>query len=175
MKKFAMLIFTLGIVTGLFGFEAVLFFKEQITIEKYYRFKLVHPDCKREWFDAILQECETNGIEQIEVLPGDFRHGYIVIGAIIKAESNWKTSAVSQMLARGLMQVMAKHHLNKKDNPKILYDPITCIEYGVKIFADDLIRSKGNFIRALSMYERGNGKVLNVDYVAKIWENLYRE
>jgi hypothetical protein len=175
MKKFAMLIFTLGIVTGLFGFEAVLFIQEEITIKKYYEFKQFHPDCKREWFDAIIKECERNGIEEIEVLPGDTRPGYVVIGAIAKAESNWKTGAYSDAGARGIMQVMAKHHLPKRTDPKVLYDPIICIQYGVKIFADNLISNKGNFIKSLSMYERGNGKVLNVDYVAKVWENLYKE
>ncbi len=173
MKKFAALFLTLGLITGIFGFKAVLFFKDQVMLKKYSAIKLIHPDCKREWFDAIYQECERNGIEEIEVLPGVMRKGYIVIAAITKAESNWKTGAYSEAGARGLMQVMAKYHLPKGTDPKVLYDPIICIEYGVKIFADNLVSSKGNFVRALSMYERGNNKNINVDYISRIWENLY--
>lgn len=156
MKKFAALFLTLGMITGIFGFEVILFIQEQIILKKYSEFKAIHPDCKREWFNMIVQECESNGIEEIEVLPGAIRSGYIVIGAIIKAESNWKSGAYSKAEARGIMQVMAKIHLPKGTDPKVLYDPIVCIKYGVKVFADNWKSSKGNLIIATSMYERGN-------------------
>ena len=96
-----------------------------------------------------------------------------LVAAIIKAESNWQTDAVSSAGAKGLMQVMPStaEWLNEKYKLNLdeenLFDPKTNIEFGC-CYLSFLIQKFEVLKTACAAYNAGQG---NVDE----WLNKYSD
>lgn len=91
--------------------------------------------------------------------------------AVIDAESDGRTHAVSRTGARGLMQVMAKYWY--AGNEQDLHIPRVGISRGCAAlrWAHDV--AGGSLLYTLRNYERGpRGKGFNVRYIARIENNL---
>jgi len=170
--KIAVFIFILGIIGGIISAKGYDNIEEARFMSRYVEMKARFPKLKIEWYRIILREVETNNIQIIELKPDYIVTGDRVICSMINSESQWESGAYSEAGARGLLQVMAKYHLPKGTDPKVLYDPAVCIKYGTKIFADNWKSSKENIIIALSLYERGSNKTPNVKYLAEIFGNI---
>ena len=76
---------------------------------------------------------------------------------IIKAESNYRTTAKSGYGAKGLMQVVPRWHRDKIKGRNV-YDPRTNIEVGTQVLYDCLNKRRGNLNAALNCYSGGAGK-----------------
>jgi len=170
--KIAVFIFLLGIIGGIMSEKGYDSIEDARFMSRYIEMKTKFPKLKIEWYRIILKEVERNNIKKIEIRPGYIITGDRIICSIINSESRWEPGAYSEAGARGLLQVMAKYHLPKGTDPKVLYDPAVCIKYGTKIFADNWKSSKENIIIALSLYERGSNKTPNVKYLAEIFGNI---
>ena len=88
-----------------------------------------------------------------------------LVFAIIKAESNFKSDAVSHVGAIGLMQIMpstcewlAKYHLGENGSALSLYDPETNIRYGV-YYLQYLFSRFGSWEKAIIAYNWGEGNL----------------
>ena len=106
-----------------------------------------------------------------------------LIHAVVETESNYQSTATSQVGARGLMQLMPS---TAKDlgvkSAKTLFEPQVNIEAGVKYLKQLLGRFDGNLTRALAAYNAGPGAVLKYngvppfretqDYVRKVLANF---
>lgn len=86
-----------------------------------------------------------------------------LIFAVIKAESNFKSDAVSHAGAIGLMQIMpstcewlAEYHLDEDISALSLYDPETNIRYGV-YYLQYLFSKFGSWEKAIIAYNWGEG------------------
>lgn len=81
-----------------------------------------------------------------------------LVAAIIKAESNWQTDAVSSADAKGLMQLSdTTFNWIAQDNEDI-FDPETNIRYGTFYFSK-LFDTYGDTDTALAAYNAGSGNV----------------
>lgn len=87
-----------------------------------------------------------------------------LILAVIKTESSFDPSSVSEAGAMGLMQVMPETHewlsgkLGRDENPSVLFDEDTGIEYGtylLRILLDEF----HNIETAIAAYHAGIGRV----------------
>ena len=80
-----------------------------------------------------------------------------LIRAMIQVESGWKTDAVSNKGARGLMQLMPRTAamLGVSDP----FDPEQNIEGGVKYISDLTDKYRGDVEKALAAYNAGPGRV----------------
>lgn len=87
----------------------------------------------------------------------------LLLLAIIKNESTFKTNARSHSGARGLMQVVPRWHRDKIRNRNI-QDVSVNVEIGTMIINDCLIKHRDNVHRALTCYLGGPSK----SYVNKI-------
>ena len=91
--------------------------------------------------------------------------------AIYHSESRGNRFAVSVAGAVGLGQVMPLHWKGRVD---ALYDVDLNIELSTDVFSNCLIMNKGNLIKALNCYERGNNRQdINLKYLSEIIQNIY--
>lgn len=108
---------------------------------------------KIEYLDIIEQECEKYNIDKVEIL------------SIIKAESNFKSDAVSEKNAIGLMQLTLDTAIWCAKNLEIneitesdLYVPETNIKLGVYYY-NYLLQRYNNIDTAIAAYNGGMGNV----------------
>ena len=98
-----------------------------------------------------------------------------VVYAVIKCESNFNASAVSDAGAIGLMQLMPEtyewlcaYHLHETYEPGLLYEPATNIRFGTYLLSFLYLRY-GNWETAFAAYNAGIGNVdewlQNPDYI----------
>lgn len=91
--------------------------------------------------------------------------------ALIDAESDGNTYAVSHCGARGLTQVMARYHY--KGNPRDLHDPRINIAVGTRYLAQCRRLANNDLVLTLRNYERGlRGKGINTRYTLEIMRHL---
>jgi soluble lytic murein transglycosylase-like protein len=128
-------------------------------LSKYDYARAYYPWMNKQYYTVITHIAKINNISRAEIF------------AIIHAESEGNTKAVSRCKARGLMQIMAKYHYKGK-NPKDLFKPKLNITIGAKYYKWCKTFSKGNMKRALIAYNAGpNCKIQrykNWGYVNKI-------
>jgi len=80
-----------------------------------------------------------------------------LLKAVVQAESNFSTMAVSHAGAKGLMQLMdATARRQGVENP---FDPVQNLEGGAKFLRQMLDRYNGNEVLALAAYNAGPGAV----------------
>ena len=99
-----------------------------------------YPALKMHQYNYAEYECKRTGVNL----------SYII--AIMYTESRCKDTALSRAGAIGSMQIMPFH---MPKDPKRLYDPKINIHMGVKIFRDNLIRTRGDYLTALAKYHAG--------------------
>ena len=86
-----------------------------------------------------------------------------LIIALMKTESDFKTTAISVKHYKGLMQT-----------PWASFEyPEVDTLYGVKILEEKLRSTKGNLIKALALYKGGNNQVARRE--AKVTYELYKK
>ncbi len=85
------------------------------------------------------------------------KHGvsWQLVGALIKAESNFKSKVTSNKGARGLMQLTPRTASRYRVTPAELYDPYKNIEAGVKHLKMLIERYSGNLELAIAAYNTG--------------------
>ena len=90
-----------------------------------------------------------------------------LVYAVIKAESNFESDAVSRVGAVGLMQLMpstyewlAQYHFNEDIKADALYDPETNIKFGV-YYLQYLFSKFGSWEKAVIAYNWGEGNFAN--------------
>ncbi|MDD4237850.1 MAG: lytic transglycosylase domain-containing protein [Desulfotomaculaceae bacterium] len=90
----------------------------------------------------------------------------VLITAVIKAESNFDSKAVSERGARGLMQIMpetgiwAASQTGETDfDPELLFDPETNIKLGTWYLSDLGEEFEGSTVLILASYNAGRGNV----------------
>ena len=110
---------------------------------------------KDQYIDIIEKECKSYGIDKYEIL------------AIIKAESNFDSKAVSSKKAIGLMQLTldtanwcAKNLNIDEVSEEDLYNPDLNIKLGIYYY-NYLLERYNNSDTALAAYNAGMGKVDN--------------
>lgn len=110
---------------------------------------------KKDYSEYVEKYSKENGIDPL------------LIYSIIKAESNFKTNAISSKGATGLMQLLdetanevAKNESLEYKNQETLYNPEQNIILGVSYYAN-LNQELGNYIVALAAYNAGIGTVNN--------------
>ena len=81
-----------------------------------------------------------------------------LVAAIIKAESNWQTDAVSSAGAKGLMQLSDTTFEWIANEDDDIFDPKTNIKYGTFYFSK-LYATYGDKDTALAAYNAGSGNV----------------
>lgn len=86
-----------------------------------------------------------------------------LVFAVIKAESNFDSDAISHVGAMGLMQIMpstcewlSQYHLNESASSLSLYDPETNIKYGT-YYLQYLFSKFGSWEKAIIAYNWGEG------------------
>jgi soluble lytic murein transglycosylase-like protein len=86
------------------------------------------------------------------------RHGLPpeFVQSVARAESGYRTAAVSPKGAIGVMQLMPKTAASLDANP---FDPAENIEAGVRLLRDLLVKYDGSTHRALAAYNAGSGAV----------------
>jgi soluble lytic murein transglycosylase-like protein len=86
------------------------------------------------------------------------RHGLPpeFVQSVARAESGFRTAAVSPKGAIGVMQLMPQTAAGLQANP---FDPVENIEAGVRLLRDLLVRYDGSAHRALAAYNAGPGAV----------------
>ena len=109
---------------------------------------LIYP---REYRDFVTKYSEKYGVPEE------------LIFAVIKAESNFKSDAVSRVGAVGLMQVLpatsewlSEYHFYENNSAISLYDPETNIRYGV-YYLQYLFSRFGTWEKAIIAYNWGEG------------------
>ena len=87
-----------------------------------------------------------------------------LVHAVVEAESNYRSTATSQVGARGLMQVMPStaRDLGVR-SAKMLFEPQANLEAGVKYLKQLLGRFNGDLSSALAAYNAGPAAVLKYD------------
>lgn len=108
--------------------------------------------------DKIAYEVVTQCNQNKEPVP--------LILAIIQTESNFNPLAVSQVKARGLMQILDEEYQGKKIDKAKLHDIEYNIKYGIKILKQKLSITK-NLTKALYCY---SGR--SATYSGKVYENV---
>lgn len=106
--------------------------------------------------------------EYVEKYAQEYEVDELLIYAMIKAESNFKTNSVSSSGAIGLMQLMeetAKEVAQKIEyrytSKEELFEPELNIRLGTYYFSELLQRYEGNVALALTAYNAGTGTVNN--------------
>ena len=106
--------------------------------------------------------------EYVEKYAQEYEVDELLIYAMIKAESNFKTNSVSSSGAIGLMQLMeetAKEVAQKIEyrytSKEELFEPVLNIRLGTYYFSELLQRYEGNVALALTAYNAGTGTVNN--------------
>ena len=106
-----------------------------------------------------------------------------MVCGLINEESNWSSTALSKVYARGLMQVMAKYHY-KNRNPNDLFEDELNISKGTKILRDNInfakkLYGKNYLPESFRFYNAGTArpherrkKYKNWDYVKEIIKNM---
>lgn len=89
----------------------------------------------------------------------------LLLLAVMKAESNYQTGAVSPYGARGLMQIVPRYHRDKV-NRQNAHDYRVNIAAGAQIIAEYLQAHKEDFFKAIRQYSGSAG----VGYKSKIKE-----
>ncbi|MCI0417572.1 lytic transglycosylase domain-containing protein [bacterium] len=91
------------------------------------------------------------------VLGAAVKHGvsWQLVGALIKAESNFKSKVTSHRGARGLMQLTPRTASRYRVAPSELYDPYKNIEAGVKHLKMLIERYSGDLELAIAAYNTG--------------------
>jgi soluble lytic murein transglycosylase-like protein len=96
----------------------------------------------------------------------------LLILSIIQVESTFQPKVVSNMDARGLMQIVPLYHERKiaslQDGEEQLFHPPTNIRVGTSIFSDFLKIAKGNEMKALLFYN-GSSKDPEQAYAKKVY------
>ena len=89
-----------------------------------------------------------------------------LVHAVVEAESNYRSTAKSQVGARGLMQLMPStaRDLGVK-SARTLFEPEVNIEAGVKYLKQLLRRFDGDLTSAIAAYNAGPAAVLKYDGV----------
>ena len=102
----------------------------------------------------------------VEKYSDEYNIDPLLIYSVIKAESNFKETAVSSSGAKGLMQLMnatAEEIANNIDTPLLedtsLLDAEKNIMIGVKYYSDLYQKYNGNMLLALAAYNAGIGNV----------------
>lgn len=108
-----------------------------------------------------------------------------LVHAVVEAESNYRSTATSQVGARGLMQVMPStaRDLGVR-RARLLFEPQANLEAGVKYLKQLLGRFNGNLSSALAAYNAGPAAVLKYngippfpetqDYVRRVLAKFQR-
>lgn len=92
--------------------------------------------------------------------------------AVIDAESNGRTNAVSRSGALGLMQVMPRYWY-KHGPASDLHRPEIGIKVGCSVLAWARRLARGDVVLTLRNFERGpNGRGINWTYTNKILKNM---
>jgi len=90
--------------------------------------------------------------------------------AIIEAESEFNQFAISEVGAKGLMQIYTMECFGVEADEKRLFEIDYNIAFGLCIFSDKLRISKNDYTKAISMY---NGKGKNAKkYMKKVLNNI---
>lgn len=104
--------------------------------------------------------CATNLLpERFGPMVLDLSEKHVVswqlVGALIKAESNFKSKVTSSRGARGLMQLTPRTASRYRVSPTELYDPYKNIEAGIKHLKMLIERYSGNLELAIAAYNTG--------------------
>jgi hypothetical protein len=94
---------------------------------------------------------------------------------IIAVESNFNTNAISPTGDYGLMQVHYNYWKTKYklSSPEKLFDPELNIKIGCEIFRGCLNDVKGDFAKALLIYNSGNKKYTNTEYLQNVFRSKF--
>jgi soluble lytic murein transglycosylase-like protein len=116
---------------------------------------------------STLQALESRPFARlIEAIASEHGIDPALVHAVVEAESNYQSTAKSQVGARGLMQVMPS---TARDlgvtSARTLFDPEANLEAGVKYLKQLLTRFNGDLSSALAAYNAGPGAVLKYDGV----------
>ena len=100
-----------------------------------------------------------------------FRHAAVLEGldedfllALAKQESSFDINDISATGAVGIMQVMRSTARSNGLDPEKLSDVHTNIDFGSDYIANFIAIYKGNYVKALSAYNQGAGKVSSGEY-----------
>lgn len=93
--------------------------------------------------------------------------------AVIHIESGFRSYAISNVGARGLMQVMPFWVRTIGAPEHNLFDLQTNLRYGCTILRHYLDRENGNLARALARYNGSLGRSVYSDKVLSIWKNYW--
>lgn len=103
--------------------------------------------------------------EYVEKYALEYGIDSMLVYAIIKAESNFKTDIKSTSNAMGLMQLMEETAIETAEKIGIeytdgcLYDPETNIQLGIKYYSELLKEYDNNYMLALTAYNAGTGNL----------------
>ena len=102
--------------------------------------------------------------EYVSRYSSEFGVSEVIIYAVIKTESNFRSNAVSGAGAIGLMQLMPDtfkwiaQKRGEPDDPALLYDPETNVKYGTYLLSY-LYSQYGNWNTSFAAYNCGIGRV----------------
>jgi len=147
--------FSLSLMSPVFVYDPMI---------DYYKYREHYSWMKPSYFIAIYNASKVHNVSVDEIC------------AVIQSESEGDPTAISIANARGLMQVIGKHHY--RGDPRDLYDPALNVYLGTKYFRECKMFAKGNMVRALMAYNAGPGckpenypKILKEKYINVIIKN----
>lgn len=166
--------FISGILITSFSLYAFNDLSADFKSRKFAEYKIKYPWLidKRDLFDTIVQEVENNEIDKLIKIPIE-DIGLKTALSLVNAESqgnNWRRGTSGE---RSYWQIM-EHHLSKEQRkyPDMLFDMKFSTNLAMKILAENLKRTDGDLLKALNIYNRGNSKLGNIDYLSKIMKGV---